>query len=429
MKNFLRIIALLVFLSCGLAYSLRDASSKPLVRVGQEELASKMMSETREVVRARKLSGSQAKFPHAVCPSETYSFGLMDPLTVGTHEFQIENRGGEPLILRGGQSSCKCTLSDLKQATVAPGDTYTVKLTWNSGHANQQFEQSALVHTNDPTKRELKLSVTGEVRAVLAPLPADVNFDRLIPSETASRQLMLYSQIWSEMHIDRIESTNEHFSAEFTNESFKKSVSLDDEIHEATARAVIRVDYDGRGASGDVVGLLRVYVRPPTQWSSESAVGEEHVVGTDETADLPEIRFPRQEDGTVLIEVPVYGKVVRRLSLYGKPILGESINLGTITPSQSESKSWVLVGRIRGDEVPESVTAELTGIPGVTVVVDDVAAKNAKNSFRVTIQVEEKLRPAIYNREQAGLLKIQVNGLPSGEDAIELPVNLTVIKS
>ncbi len=448
MKKFLSIAGVMIVLGVGFAYAVSDVGTKPLVRNGQEEVAAKVMAQVKHAVEERKAKGADAQIPHAFCDRDVHHFGLMDPLTVAEHSFRIENRGAAPLMLRGGASSCKCTLSDLTEAIVEPGDSYVVTLTWNSGHANQEFEQSALIHTNDPTNAELKLSVVGQVRAVLAALPLDINFDRLIPSTKASRQFALYSQVWPEMHVERIECTCEHFSATLSEGGFDQAVAFDDEVHEASSILPIRVDYDGEAPQGDVTARLRMYVRPPANWKSHSIELAENGNASPEPTneqdapasvaadsgdegenELPEISFPTQDDGTVLVEVPIYGKVVRRLSLYGKPIQPGKVDLGTISPKDSEGRRWIIIGRVRGETLPEKVTAEVTGIPGLQVEVTEISSDQAKSSFRLTLTTSQKMRPAMYNREQAGKLVLRAEGMPAGDDQLELPIHLIVISN
>ena len=54
-----------------------------------------------------------AGLPRAAVPTTDYDFGLMDPMTTGTYDFEIKNVGDAPLHLKLGPTSCKCTISGL----------------------------------------------------------------------------------------------------------------------------------------------------------------------------------------------------------------------------------------------------------------------------------------------------------------------------
>lgn len=426
MKSFLLVMLSMGILGIGLAITVGGASTKPLVPNGQREEAEMLMQAVRAAVKERSAKQGQVDVPTAYCAQPIHRFGVMDPLTIGKHVFEIENRGDVPLVLRGGGSSCKCTLSDLDEAVVAPGQSYSVQLTWNSGHARREFEQSAIVRTNDPTYQEIQLIVTGEVRAVLAALPTEVNFDRLMPSTTATRQFVLYSQIWDEMTVERVESTNEHLTATVSEQGFSESYAFDDEIKNATTRTAINVQYNGQAPRGKLSGYLRIYLRPPTDWKGVSLPTEGQAI---ENTALPNVDYPMQDDGTILAEIPVFGNVVRRLSLYGQPIHSAGyVDLGTINPESSRGQRWTIIGRIRGEHLPESIQAEVTGIPGLQVRVEAMDASKARNSFRLSLEITEAMRPSIYTREQAGTLVVTAPGMPAGDERLEFPVQLIVIQ-
>lgn len=446
MKSFLKIIAALSVLGLLLGIVATYAGTKPFVRVGQEAEAAEMIARVKEVAALR--NDPNAKLPLAVCNVPDFDFGMMDPLTVGKHTFVIENHGKETLVIQGGHSSCKCTLSDLKEAIIPPGDSQTVTLTWNSGHAKTEFQQSAIVRTNDPSNPEIRLSVRGVVRAVLGAHPTAVNFDRLIPETMATAQFVLYSQVWEEMKAVRIESTNEHVQAELSTEPFEGAFARDNEIRNARSGLVINLSYDGTATRGPLSGRLRVFVEPPENWSpsvDETATSVSRNAGDVETMpantggedelsseekQLRNLDFPTLGDGTVLCEIPFHGTVVRRVSLYGKAVNGDGeINLGKLHPSKTEGASWTIVGRIRGDERPNALTVTAEGIPGLAASVESFDSTKAQNSFRINLKMTEKLRPAIYNRQQAGKLTILTPGMPAGDDQLELPIILTVIEN
>ena len=70
-----------------------------------------------ETTAARSTSGR----PVAVAEDTTFDFGVMDPLTSGTHKFVIRNKGTAPLKLAKGPTSCKCTLGTVANGYLEPG--------------------------------------------------------------------------------------------------------------------------------------------------------------------------------------------------------------------------------------------------------------------------------------------------------------------
>lgn len=425
MKSLLQILAVLGVFGALVGFVATRASTKPYVPIGHEEAAEAEIAKIKDAVKKR--NDPSAAVPIASCDATDFDFGMMDPLNVAEHTFEIRNDGKAPLRIEGGPSSCKCTLSDLKSAVLEPGEVFPVTLTWNSGHAKREFSQVAVVRTNDPLNEELQLKVTGEVRSVLAALPSSVNLQRLIPEAETKAQFVLYSQVWSDMEVLDVSSTNEHITAELSSSPYKGAMAKDDEIGNATSGAVFDVKYDGEAGQGPLGGVLRVRVRPPQAWSDENRKHEEEVA--DETEEATRIHFPTQDDGTIICEIPFHGNVVRRISLYGKVVDGDGVvTLGKLHPRKTAGANWNLVGRIRGDILPEKIEASVSDIPGLVASVQQIEASKAKNSFSIALELTESLDEAIYTDQNAGMLTIRAEGMPAGDDLLELPVNLTVIK-
>lgn len=434
MKYFFLIIGVVAALCISVAIFLRDADEKPLTRNGQQEAAMAISKAVANAAKERAEKKEKAEVPTAHCEYDRYDFGTMDPLTVGKHTFYIENRSAVDLLIEGGASTCKCTLSDLKQAVIPPGGKYPITLTWNSGHAKQAFEQSASVVTNDPTNQEISLAVFGKVRAVFAATPNEINLGRLIPSTPSEALFTAYSQIWEDFEVVRVESTSPAVTGGLAPAGSDHLVASDDELKNAKSQKLIQLKYDGEAQQGTLSGQLRLYIKPPIDWDqkkeefdSENGVAGQISDGAERG--LPDIRFPQQEDGTILAEIPFYGTVVRRLSLYGKTIKSGAIALGTLSPKDSNDKQWTIIGRVRGNLTPAKVTAVATGIPGLVAELETINTEPSKYSFRVTLKTTQKLRAAIYNGAQAGKLTIEAEGMPAGDDKVEFPINLVVVKS
>lgn len=444
MRNLLVILGVMLLLGTGFGVAISGFSTKPMARPGQQAEAERVVASVRRAEKAKKDSEPSFQLPKAICQNPVFNFGLMDPLNVGEHVFEIENKGAAPLEISGGGSSCKCTLSDLESAVIAPGDSFAVKLTWNSGHASRQFQQSAIVRTNDPISPEIELAVVGQVKAVLTALPSTANFDRLVPSNAKEIQVAIYSQTWETFDIERVETNSQYIKAEVEPRSkFTQSFAYYDEVRNALGVVPIKLTYSGNAPSGPLSALLRVYVRPPDTWKNGIPVdslndaqsplkiraehdGENTV--RYEQSDLPDISYPTLPDGTVLAEIGIVGEVVRRLGLYGPTVKGEGlIELGKITSRESLGKNWTIVLRIRGDESPERVEAEIEGIPNLSVEVENTSTDKATNSYRLTLKLDQQLEPGIYDRETAGRLTIRTPGLP-GNEQLQLPINLDVLE-
>ena len=73
----------------------------------------------------------QKNLPRAeVVGGEQHDFGSMLRNAKGSHDFTIKNTGDEPLDLEVRATTCKCTLGELDNSQLQPGESTTVHMTW-----------------------------------------------------------------------------------------------------------------------------------------------------------------------------------------------------------------------------------------------------------------------------------------------------------
>lgn len=120
--------------------------------------------------------------------SDTFDFGDMDYTKDGSHDFTFTNTGTTPLTLVKGRSSCKCTVGEIADSTVQPGDSTIVHVTWKSKHLSGAFQQSVTINTNDPSRREVVLTITGEYTEQLRVTPDELNFGQMVGKQPLTQE-------------------------------------------------------------------------------------------------------------------------------------------------------------------------------------------------------------------------------------------------
>ena len=143
--------------------------------------------------------------PIAEVVEASHDFGRLDPHSQHAHSFEIKNVGKSPLTLEVGDTSCKCTVGKLTDGIVRPGQSTFVTLTWNTGYRADQYEQAAIVHTNDLLHPTLTLRVQGEIRAELI-VPESVTLNVTDPGEPSHGSFTIYSQLFDDFTIVDVRS-------------------------------------------------------------------------------------------------------------------------------------------------------------------------------------------------------------------------------
>ncbi len=132
--------------------------------------------------------------PHAKIEfeHEFYDAGPMQRDVEYSHVFVLHNVGQQPLKLRQGETSCKCTMSKLATDHVDVGGQAEVKLIWTP-FKDGPFGQRAEVLTNDPARPRVSLIVKGRVLFTHAIVPERISIGGLSVNESQQGQVRLLS--------------------------------------------------------------------------------------------------------------------------------------------------------------------------------------------------------------------------------------------
>ncbi|MEE2641838.1 MAG: DUF1573 domain-containing protein [Planctomycetota bacterium] len=158
------------------------------------------------------LESGEAAVPVAAFQGPTtHNFGSLDKGQKGSHDFVVKNEGTGPLTITLTNTSCKCTLSELrgKKKTVMPGQSFPINLTWKSEDYAKKFRQSATIETNDPARRIIVLYVEGVFLQPIRPEPANIVFSNTTPSQESVSRIKLYGYKFDDVEIEKFEFTDE----------------------------------------------------------------------------------------------------------------------------------------------------------------------------------------------------------------------------
>jgi hypothetical protein len=159
----------------------------------------------------------------------TFDFGMMAPGTEGEHTFIIKSVGEDDVRLRLGASTCKCTLGELDQEMLKPGEQTEVKLTWTVKQGESQFAQSAQLITNDPQRVVIQLEIVGKVVSDIDIVPETWTFGDVATGEPIEVSGTIYSFLETDIRPTDIKFSSEEITemSEFKVEAFKPSKETD----------------------------------------------------------------------------------------------------------------------------------------------------------------------------------------------------------
>ncbi len=106
-----------------------------------------------------------------------FEFGDITQGDKVSKKFVFRNTGSEPLMILNVQTTCGCTATDWPKTPLAPGDSSSLQVTFNSAKKQGRINKIVTVYSNSRTPEE-KLKITGNVLLPAAPVS---------PSETEKK--------------------------------------------------------------------------------------------------------------------------------------------------------------------------------------------------------------------------------------------------
>ncbi len=159
-------------------------------------------------------------FPKAEMPETVFEFGKIEQGASMSHEFKIRNVGERPLRVDVASTTCKCTVGDMAENEIAPGEETDVLLEWVAKTGPGPFRHGAVLSTNDPTQSSIELTVEGQVVESTAMSPSDLVFGTVRAGETPTASLHLMSFLEQDVEVLDYELSDEavakHLKIEFT---------------------------------------------------------------------------------------------------------------------------------------------------------------------------------------------------------------------
>jgi len=110
------------------------------------------------------------KAPVFKLETSTVDLGKIKSSTQNDVEFKFTNEGKSDLILRHIRSTCGCTAVQQGATGVGlkPGESSTIKATFNSGGYSGKVTKAVYVYTNDPKNSEVVLMINADVEQATA---------------------------------------------------------------------------------------------------------------------------------------------------------------------------------------------------------------------------------------------------------------------
>jgi hypothetical protein len=150
--------------------------------------------------------------PELTCREPTFRFGRRDESESVRHTFAIGNAGDSPLEIRSVRTSCGCTIAEMKQKSIKPGETGLIDTVFELRGRRGAQKKSVRVESNDPKQPVFLLWIEGEITSDLLLSPEYINMGTVPVADSVERIVRLESRS-GDVEITEVTSGSEEFSA------------------------------------------------------------------------------------------------------------------------------------------------------------------------------------------------------------------------
>lgn len=95
---------------------------------------------------------------------ETWDFGKVKHGEVVRHGFTLRNEGAKTINIKSVSTSCGCTASEVSKKALAPGDSTTIDVKFNSKGYSGPIKQFVFVNTDDLDNPLITFIIKAEVQ-------------------------------------------------------------------------------------------------------------------------------------------------------------------------------------------------------------------------------------------------------------------------
>ncbi|MGC6470150.1 MAG: DUF1573 domain-containing protein [Flavobacteriales bacterium] len=157
-KLFFLSVALVFFACDDMAKNVNEKQSVSIQdKVEQKSLSTNLVMNSNSANGISKVLGPQFSFE-----KDVHDFGQLIDGEKVAYSFKFTNSGDAPLIISSAKGSCGCTVPNWPKDPIAPGESGTIDVSFNSsGRTGKQNKAVTLTANTNPSRKVI--NITSEV--------------------------------------------------------------------------------------------------------------------------------------------------------------------------------------------------------------------------------------------------------------------------
>jgi hypothetical protein len=98
-----------------------------------------------------------------ISKSQSWDFGKIQEGEVLKHAFLLKNKSKQTLTILDVNTSCGCTISEVKDRVLLPGESTTIEVQFNTKGYSGAVQQYIYVHTDSVDNPILRFTIQAEI--------------------------------------------------------------------------------------------------------------------------------------------------------------------------------------------------------------------------------------------------------------------------
>ena len=169
--------------------------------------------------------------PQFVVDRQGYDFGEIVQGDFVEYVFRIHNAGDEILELGKVQTSCGCTVGKLSSGRIAPGDSVELWTKFDSSRFKGGVKKTISLETNDPLKRQVFFTLSGEIKVELLVTPEQISWGQVTAVQELDRLVTISNQAPITVNLQPPQTTNPALRAVLSSQEIKPGGQVELRVH------------------------------------------------------------------------------------------------------------------------------------------------------------------------------------------------------
>lgn len=154
--------------------------------------------------------------PHiALRGEDSFRFGTLYQGAVLSHEVALLNEGTDTLVIEQVDTPCHCTTTSLGSRRIAPHDSATLTITFDSRDFIDSVSKFVIVVSNDLSRRNLFIRFSAHIISLLGIAPRTLIFGEIPVGERVRGTVELINRGSDTLHLGQIISPEYGLEADF----------------------------------------------------------------------------------------------------------------------------------------------------------------------------------------------------------------------